>query len=413
MNVKLPYVGLLTFTLAVLLLIYGFRLLYLSQSLHLSLSIYGLTVTPYLIAKIVAAHKYKPIQDIGYRPKVSVIIPVYNEEKHIAATVASVLNAKYPKDKIEVIIVNDGSTDRTLQMISSFPDIKIINFAQNKGKRYAFAAGVQAAQGEIVICLDSDSVIEPDAITNLVQPFVDPKVYCVCGHGDVLNNENALTEFQRVWYADGFRVHKSFESHFGMVTCCSGLLAAYRRDKLLSVLDDLLNERFLGKKVRDSDDRTITNLLLKINGDSKYQSNAIAYTVVPNTFKKFIQQQLRWGRGSFRGLLFASRFFWRRPLMQSLLFYIFVFIIYLTPIVVILNLIVFPALGYIHFAIIYVAGLLLVHFLIGLNDFKLVKNFSTRDVLYRTLFAFIAIALAFIYLYSWITVWKCEKWMTR
>jgi hyaluronan synthase len=262
--------------------------------------------------------------------------------------------------------------------------------------------------------LDSDTIVEPDAIANLVQPFADQRVYCACGHGEVLNkNENILTEFQRVWYADAFRVQKAFESNFGMVTCCSGLLAAYRREKLIAVLGDLLNEKFLGREVRDSEDRTITNLLLKANGRSVYQANAVAHTVVPNTAKKFIMQQLRWGRGSFRGLLFAMRFFWRRGFIQSILFYSFVTTIYLTPIVVLVNLVVFPILGYPILSLIYLAGILLVHFLMGLNDTQLVKNFRVKDIIHRTLFGFIAIALSMIYLYAWITSWKCGKWMTR
>lgn len=411
---KIPYAALFALAFATILILYGFRLLYLSTStIYPALAMYGVLVTPYLVAKVVAAHKYKPVPDVGYRPKVSIVIPVFNEEKHISSTITAILNSNYPKDKLEVIVVNDGSTDKTLQVISSFSNVKIINFSENRGKRYAFAAGVQSAGGEIIVCLDSDTIVDPDAIKNLVQPFIDPKVYCVCGHGEVYNNKSILTEFQRVWYADGFRLHKSFESYFGMVTCCSGLLAAYRKEKLLSILNDLLNESFLGRKVRDSDDRRITNLLLKMGGDSKYQSSAVAYTIVPETVKKFVKQQLRWGRGAFRGLLFALRFFWRRRFPQNVIFYLFVFIIYLTPIVVFINLILFPALGYLHLALTYTAGLLLVHFFAGLNDFKLVKNFTTRDVLFRTLFAFIAIALSFIYLYSWITVWKCGKWMTR
>jgi hyaluronan synthase len=126
------------------------------------------------------------------------------------------------------------------------------------------ANGVKYCTGDILVCIDSDTVIKPDAITLLVQPFTDQQVYCVCGNGVVANESNpkinnALTRLQKVWYADSFRIRKGVESIFGIVICCSGVLSAYRKEKFEQVVDRWLNETFLGHPVVSGDDRQMTN----------------------------------------------------------------------------------------------------------------------------------------------------------
>jgi len=453
MNKKILLALTLVFTFVVLAAIYVRRL---EGSFESSLPwwspffIYGFIVTPFLMFKFVTAYRYKPVPDIGHRPNVSVIIPVLNEEQVIERTVNALLRSDYPEDRLEVIVVDDGSTDRTFSIVSQLKnkvddqrrqqkiaDLKVLKLDRNYGKRFAFARGVRECKGDVVICVDSDSVVENVAIRNLVQPFKDPNVYCTCGHGEVLNkDDNALTHFQRVWYADGFRLQKGMESYFGMVTCCSGLLAAYRREGIQSVIDDWLNEKFMGRQVIDSDDRRLTNLMLRLktfmtespaddrtlttqaiktarHTKSLYQSNAVAYTVVPSDFKKFSKQQLRWGRGSFRGMLFAATFFWKRPPRQALMFYLLVFVNYLSPLIMFVNVVVFPLLGQYGLMLFYFGGLFLIHFIYALNSSRLVKNISRKDIAYRTTFVLLSLLISTIYIYGWATAWKGKKWMTR
>ena len=257
--------------------------------------------------------------------KIAVIVPAYNEEKVIEMTANALLASDYPKDKLEIIVVDDGSIDNTFNIASKIKGIRTFTMGTNRGKRFAFAFGVEKSKGDIVICVDSDTIVAKDAIRLLVQPFSDENVFCACGHGEVLNKgENTLTKLQRGWYASGFRILKAMESNFNMVTCCSGLLAAYRKEGIRIVINEWLNETFLGRPIIDSDDRRMTNLMLRLRtyalsseGEDRtltsvamsksytkslYQSNAVAYTVVPSTLKKFVQQQLRWGRGSFTDL---------------------------------------------------------------------------------------------------------------
>jgi hyaluronan synthase len=401
------------------------------------LIIYGIVVTPFLLFKFAVAYRYRPVPDLGFRPRVSVIVPVLNEEKMISQTINALLTSNYPKEKIEIIVVNDGSTDRTQEIVSKIRGVKLINHSENRGKRFAFATGMEQSTGDFLVCVDSDSIIDKDAIINLVQPFKDKDVYCTCGHGNVLNKKtNFLTRFQSAWYSDSFRITKGLESSFGMVTCCSGVLAAYRREGIKLVINDWLNEKFLGRQMLGSDDRRMTNLMLKLHKfvvdspaddrtltsyaikrkrstKSIYQSNAVVYTVVPDTFKKFFRQQVRWGRGSFRGMMFGASFFWKRPLKQSLLFYFLVLVNYLSPFVFFFNLVVLPMLGQLYLAIYYIGGLVLVNFIKAINVKQLVKTFSLTDILYRTAFVAMTFPISIIYLYCWATVWEGKRWYTR
>ena len=100
------------------------------------------------------------------------------------------------------------------------------------------AAGIRATTAEVIVFVDSDSSVEPDALKLLVQPLADPRVGAVCGHADVLNvRESWITRMQAVRYFVAFRVVKAAESVFGAVTCCSGCFSAYRREAILPRLE--------------------------------------------------------------------------------------------------------------------------------------------------------------------------------
>lgn len=439
----------LIFTLCTLILIYIYRIngdLVSRVPWYSPLILYGLVITPFLMMKFSFAHMYRPLPDLGYRPKVSVIIPAFQEEKMIASTIGAILRNDYPSDRLELIVVDDGSEDKTYDNamtmkqhiegtkgIYNNDNLVVLKLQRNYGKRFAFARGFQICSGEIVICVDSDSLLSEDAIKNLVQPFINSCVYCVCGHGEVLNkNKNILTKLQRVWYASCFRIGKALESSLGMVTCCSGLLAAYRKKAIQTVIDDWLGEKFLGKKVTCSDDRRLTNLMLRFIYDSPaddrtltnvsmkekytksmYQSNAVAYTVVPETMRTFVKQQLRWGRGSLRGMLFGASFFWKRPLRQALIFYLMIFTTFLTPFLFLFNAIIFPVIGGWYFSFLYFGGLVLVNFVQAINLKQLVPRISYKDLIYRIFCVGLTVIVTTVYLYAWFTVWEGKRWYTR
>jgi len=237
----------------------------------------------------------------NYEPTVTFVVPCKNEDKSIYRTIASCVYVDYPQKKIEIIAINDGSTDNTLAEMNrakedfSHYDIKIINFKVNKGKRHGMEVGFKQATGEIVIQLDSDSFPLRDSVREIIKPFVDPRVGATVGHTDPDNSDvNVLTKMQNAYYFMSFRALKATESNFDMVFCCSGCFSAYRKDYVLPVLDKWLEEKFLGKVVTFGDDRALTNWIIRQGHKTVYVAEAKATTVVPESLKIFLKQQVRW-----------------------------------------------------------------------------------------------------------------------
>jgi len=410
------------FTVVVLVLLYIRRVsLFELEWTYWVVAAYGLVVTSFMVFRLVSAYIYKPIPDRGYRPKVSIIIPVYNEECVIGNTIDAILKSDYPKDKMELVVVDDKSSDNSLEVINKKRceyDFKVITHDKNMGKRHAIASGVKYCTGEVLVCTDSDTIIVPEGIKMLVQPFVDEKVYCVCGNATVINGANSkndtwLTRFQKVWYAEAFRVRKGVESLFGMVLCCSGVFSAYRREKFEKVTEEWLNEKFLGRSVVAGDDRQMTNLMMRMGGKSVFQSSALAYTIAPHNIKKFVKQQVRWARGSVRGTSLAATFFNKKSLSQRLLFYLITFSTFVTPFALIASVIGLALFGGVVGFASYVIGFILVALLFALTDKLLVSYFTVKDVLYRIALFVLMLPVTFVYLYGWLTPWKGTVWGTR
>jgi hyaluronan synthase len=385
------------------------------------LAAYGFVVTPFLIFRLVSAYLYMPVADVGFRPRVSVVVPCYNDESAIVNTICSILKSDYPKDRLELVVVDDCSVDGSLAAMQGCggANLSVVALPRNVGKRHAVVEGLKRCRGDVVVLVDSDSVVRSDAISSLVQPFLDDRVFCVCGNADVLKRVKSgvvgglLCGFQRVWYNESFRVRKGVESLFGVVFCCSGVLAAYRADKLKEVVSDFLDEKFLGVAVQSGDDRRLTNLMLRLGGRSVFQSSAVAFTVVPSSLEGFVKQQIRWGRGSLRGMLFALTFFHkRRGLKGKLLFYLTIFATFLSPVALVLSTVGLGVLGEWFAVVGYFLGLVLVAFLFALTDRLLVPKFSVRDVLFRLGFVVVMFGLTFVFVYGWLTSAK-NGWGTR
>lgn len=298
---------------------------------------YALLVTTYILSRFGIVALYRPARDSGMEPTVAMIVAGFNEQEEIAATMQAILKADYPHDKLDVIVVNDGSTDGTLHemMAVAAKDarVKVINFRANRGKREAMAAGFAMTTSEIVAFVDSDSRVEPDAIRQIVQPFANPRVGAVCGHGEVQNvGATWMTRMQAVRYFVAFRVIKAAESIFGAVTCCSGCFSAYRRDAIAPVIDEWLNQRFLGRRCTYGDDRSLTNHVLK-RWRVVYQSTARVGTAVPETFRQFMRQQLRWKRSWTRESPLLAAFVWKKNVVASLFAYIGIVLTLVSPVV--------------------------------------------------------------------------------
>lgn len=387
------------------------------------LYLYSIMAAVFLLSRYLFAMFYKEI-DIApdYTPAVTIIIPCFNEEEWIERTIETCLNQNYPIDKLDVIVVDDASKDNSPQIIKETVEnlhkedlfnvkerLSYILMEENGGKRVALAKGIEQADTELLVFVDSDSFLDPFAIRSLVQPFKDPKMGGVAGRTEVANTyTNALTKMQSVRYYIAFRVMKAAESIFDTVSCLSGPLSAYRRDLLLENLDDWLNQTFLGQEATFGDDRSMTNFILK-NNRTAYQDSAICHTIVPNDHKVFLKQQMRWKRSWLRESLIAARFMWKKEGFAALTFYLGVLVPILAPVVVLYNLVYVP-LTYKVFPTTFLVGILMMALLMSISQLFLRRSttwiFGLLFVLYYEGILLWQMPVA------WITFWK-STWGTR
>lgn len=321
------------------------------------LDFYSIIASVFLLSRYFFGILYKPVRiNPDFTPGVTIIIPCFNEEEWIDRTIMSCIDQDYPIESLEVIVVDDCSTDGSVNKIrdtinslheecgryQTLDRVSYVVQEQNQGKRHALARGTYLAKHELIAFVDSDSFLEPDAIRNLVQPFQDPKMGGVSGRTDVANTfTNGITKMQGVRYYIAFRIMKAAEAFFDSVTCLSGPLSCYRKDILLKNMDTWLNQQFLGRRATFGDDRAMTNLILR-NYRTGYQDTAICSTIVPNTHKQFLKQQMRWKRSWLRETMIAATFIWKKEPFTVLFFYMGLIIPIAAPAIFIYNLLYVP-----------------------------------------------------------------------
>lgn len=249
---------------------------------------------------------------------VDVLIPVYNEEPDLLARcVRSALAQDHP-GRVRVVVVDDGSPNRAA-LDDLYDRLEeegaiVLRLSQNGGKRHAQGAGLAACDGDVVVTLDSDSIMEPDAVRRLTRQFADPRIGAVTGFVDVENfGRSILTRVQRLRYWMAFNQERAAQSWFRTVLCCSGPLSAYRRGLLEQVRGAYLAQSYGGVPCTFGDDRHLTNLVLAAGYDSVYDAGAVAWTHVPETWSQFVRQQLRWSKSFFRELIWTLPYIGRRP----------------------------------------------------------------------------------------------------
>lgn len=189
----------------------------------------------------------KPLQKGVYLPTVSVVIAARNEEKNILRRLKNLLEQDYPSDKLDIVVVSDGSTDRTVELLSQQQcrQLSVINLSSNQGKAAALNAGVAASQGEIIVFTDARQQFETRVIKQLVSNFVDSKIGCVSGELIFLKDENNTiqTEIGAYWKYEKW-IRKA-ESVTGSVVGATGAIYAIRQNLFQSLpqgtlLDDVL-----------------------------------------------------------------------------------------------------------------------------------------------------------------------------
>lgn len=266
--------------------------------------------------------------NINYEPSVSIVIPCYNEEKkYLINCIKSACTANYPKK--EVIVVDDGSSDKevwkTINELKKTYSFKAFRYSRNKGKRSAMALGFRKAINDVIITVDSDSVITSGrAIRELMKPLVNKQVGTVSGCILVKNIEKTLiTKIQDARYWMAFFIEKSSQNPYNSVTCASGPFSAYKREYLMDYLDEWENQVFLGQTCTYGDDRGLTTLMLRNGYDVKFSRDALLYTNVPETLAKFIKQQIRWKKSFIRENWYLLQFILKKNVLMNVEFFLF------------------------------------------------------------------------------------------
>ncbi|UJH92161.1 glycosyltransferase [Antarcticibacterium sp. 1MA-6-2] len=261
--------------------------------------------------------RYKPVTSVSDEelPSCTVIVPAYNEGKQVYSTLLSLVNSKYPAEKLQLIAIDDGSKDDTWEWMKKAKEqlgdrVSIYQQPNNQGKRHALYRGFHLATGDVFVTVDSDSIVELDTLRNLVSPFItNENCGAVAGNVRVLNNEKAIIpRMLNVSFVFSFEFIRSAQSVLGSVLCTPGALAAYRSKAVMNCLPEWINQTFMGQPTDIGEDRAMTNMILKQGYHVLFQKNAYVLTNIPERFSGLHKMFTRWERSNVRENLMMSKF---------------------------------------------------------------------------------------------------------
>ncbi|MFZ0214015.1 MAG: glycosyltransferase family 2 protein [Candidatus Acidiferrales bacterium] len=364
--------------------------------------------------------RYRPFPPASFEnaPSLTVIIPAYNEGAMVLKSIESAVLALYPKDRLEILVIDDGSSDDTWKYIQraleKFPGrLTPIRFPKNRGKRDALAEGFSRAKGEIVVTVDSDSVIEPRALLAAAGPFRNSKIGAVAGKVAVYNRRHGLIpRMLHVRYILSFDLLRAVESSYQTVYCCPGALTAYRASVVRSVLERWSTQTFWGVPCTYGEDRALTNFILEAGFDTVYQRSAIVHTVAPETYIKLCKMFLRWDRSYIREEIRFQSIVWKRPLVSRCIALCDRFITnFRYPInYAVLFLMIFLVFGK---PLLILRLLTAIGVLAFFNMLYFLRSERSADFLYGIVYAYFGFfALFWIFPYALITI-RARSWLTR
>ncbi len=235
-----------------------------------------------------------PVYTQNDQPFVSIIVPAYNEEVNAVRTVKSLLEQDYPC--FQVVFIDDGSRDFTFEKVQDEfrgnPNVKVYT-KPNGGKASALNFGIQKSSGEFVVCIDADTQLKPDAVSQLMKKFLSPakneKIGAVAGNVKVGNEINMITRWQSIEYITSQNFDRRAFDLLDCITVVPGAIGAFRKDALINAggfTTDTLAE-----------DCDLTMRLHKHGYSIRNCSEGIAYTESPETMKQFMKQRFRWSFG--------------------------------------------------------------------------------------------------------------------
>ncbi|MCH5463181.1 glycosyltransferase [Lactobacillus sp. LC28-10] len=233
---------------------------------------------------------------------VSVLIPAHNEEKTLHEVVESVANLTY--QNIELVLIDDGSVDKTLAVMYDLQKqyegqflIKVVPIVKNGGKANALNVGLDSAAGEYLLCLDSDSYVDQDALKHMMLEFYnDPNVGAVAGRPVVRNRTTLLGRLQLLEYIGIIDIIKRGQAFItGHITTVSGVIVVYRKKAIKAV-----NRWTVEALTEDID---MTWKLYSHQWRVAYCPQAVSWILVPEHMKALIRQRRRWARGGLEVLI--------------------------------------------------------------------------------------------------------------
>jgi cellulose synthase/poly-beta-1,6-N-acetylglucosamine synthase-like glycosyltransferase len=247
----------------------------------LLLAITGSFIIWPLLTKFRMKHSY----DENFKPLISVVIPAYNEEENIERCLKSVLSSKY--ERLEIIVVNDGSDDRTREIVENkFSEVKLISVPRS-GRSRAVNVGIESAKGEIILLTDADCVMKDDWGPKLVRHFSDPRVGAVTGPTLSLSHSgNILEKIQNLYNYVIFHFFKYCMDSVGGLIALSGACTALRKSALASGKYD--------ESLSSFENIDLTLKIVKSGYEVRFEPDAPVRSVEPKRFEVFLSRHYRW-----------------------------------------------------------------------------------------------------------------------
>lgn len=299
----------------------------MSNLMLICIDIFVFVTMFYIVAKVISVYALlfnKKINEVERdwvsKPKVTVMMSAFNEGESVYNSIKSIMASDYPD--VEVVAFDDCSTDDTftwLQKVASEYPGKVIvrKNPHNLGKSLTLVQISKVASGAIVISTDSDIIFDKDAIKEMVSCFANPDIGAVGAQCRILNvNQSWVTQMQTVIYARVYYFYKSIENLGMTARCLTGQMVAFRREVYLPLMDRLLDRTFLGEHVTYGEDTYLTqHVVFGIGLDRRWKVftnvKALGWTGTPATWKAYMNQQMRWRRGTILNGLRSIEKLWR------------------------------------------------------------------------------------------------------
>ena len=374
-------------------------------ALFIPLGVLGVLRWASWLIRRIPAVLYEPYGS-GHQEPLTVVTPVYQEDPEIFR---EALRSWLANDIAGVIAVIDSTDTVAVEVAAEFGDAVDVIITDVPGKRDALRLGWERARTPLVALVDSDTLWATDVAIRVSEPFADPTIGGVGTRQNVYNPTSVWQRLNDIYLDFRYADEVAGQSHWGRaVSCLSGRTAVYRRDILLEISEDFMNEKFMGVQANSGEDKRLTMLTLERGYSHYLQQNARVWSTFPSDGSTFFKQRLRWARNTWRSdlrALFGGWVFRHKYLSFTLMDKaLSAFTLLVSPI-------------YLGIAIVsgqwLVVGALLVWWLIS----RTAKYFphlvrQPRDVLLMPVVIVMSFALALVKIGALLTIRK-QKWLTR